>query len=144
MTDKISDKDKKDWENFISSEDKLPNKDNKFKEKKILKIKSLDLKGQSLEEANKSIEDFIIRSYEDKINKLIIVTGKGLHSNNQKNPYVSKDLSILKYSVPEFIRKNKEIMKKIIEIKDAEIEDGGAGAFYIYLKKNDYLACVIS
>ena len=135
MTDKISDKDKKDWENFISSEDKLPNKDNKFKEKKILKIKSLDLHGQSLEEANKSIEDFIIRSYEDKINKLIIVTGKGLHSNNQKNPYVSKDLSILKYSVPEFIRKNKEIMKKIIEIKDAEIEDGGSGAFYIYLKK---------
>ena len=120
MTDKISDKDKKDWENFISSEDKLPNKDNKFKEKKILKIKSLDLHGQSLEEANKSIEDFIIRSYEDKINKLIIVTGKGLHSNNQKNPYVSKDLSILKYSVPEFIRKNKEIMKKIIEIKDAK------------------------
>jgi len=135
LTDKISDKDKKDWENFISSEDKLPNKDNKFKEKKILKIKSLDLHGQSLEEANKSIEDFIIRSYEDKINKLIIVTGKGLHSNNQKNPYVSKDLSILKYSVPEFIRKNKEIMKKIIEIKDAEIEDGGAGSFYIYLKK---------
>ena len=135
MTDKISDKDKKDWENFISSEDKLPNKDNKFKEKKILKIKSLDLHGQSLEAANKSIEDFIIRSYEDKINKLIIVTGKGLHSDNKKNPYVSKDLSILKYSVPEFIRKNKEIMKKIIEIKDAEIEDGGAGAFYIYLKK---------
>ena len=135
MTNKISDKDKKDWENFISSEDKLPNKDHEFKENKILKIKSLDLHGQSLEEANKSIEDFIIRSYEDKINKLIIVTGKGLHSNNQKNPYVSKDLSILKYSVPEFIRKNKEIMKKIIEIKDAEIEDGGAGAFYIYLKK---------
>ena len=135
MTNKISDKDKKDWENFISSEDKLPNKDHKFKENKILKIKSLDLHGQSLEEANKSIEDFIIRSYEDKINKLIIVTGKGLHSNNQKNPYVSKDLSILKYSVPEFIKGNKEIMKKITEIKDAEIEDGGAGAFYIYLKK---------
>jgi DNA-nicking Smr family endonuclease len=135
LTNKISDKDKKDWENFISSEDKLPNKDYKFKEKKILKIKSLDLHGQSLEEANKSIEDFIVRSYEDKINKLIIVTGKGLHSNNQKNPYVSKDLSILKYSVPEFIRKNKEIMKKITEIKDAEIVDGGAGAFYIYLKK---------
>ena len=66
---------------------------------------------------------------------MIVVTGKGLHSNNEKNPYVSKDLSILKYSVPEFIRKNKELMKKIIEIKDAEIEDGGAGAFYIYLKK---------
>ena len=135
MTNKISDKDKKDWENFLSSEDKLPNKDNKFQKKKYFKIKSIDLHGYTLEEANKAILNFINKSYEDKINKLIVVTGKGLHSNNEKDPYVSKDLSILKYSVPEFIKNNIELMKKIIEIKNANIEDGGSGAFYIYLKK---------
>ena len=67
---------------------------------------------------------------------MIIVTGKGLHSQTEKNPYVSKDLSILKYSVPEFILKNKELMKLIFEITDAKVEDGGSGSFYIFLKKN--------
>jgi len=135
LSDKISEKDKKDWENFLSSEDKLPNKDNKFQKEKYFKIKSIDLHGYTLDEANKSIQNFINKSYEEKINKLIVVTGKGLHSNNEKDPYVSKDLSILKYSVPEFIENNTELMKKIIEIKDAKIEDGGSGAFYIFLKK---------
>ena len=135
MTDKISEKDKKDWEKFLSSEDKLPNKDNKSKKKKFFNTRSIDLHGYTLEQANKSIENFITDSYEKKINKLIVVTGKGLHSQNKKNPYVSKDLSILKYSVPEFIENNIELMKKIIDIKNAEIEDGGSGAFYIYLKR---------
>jgi DNA-nicking Smr family endonuclease len=135
LTNKISDKDKKDWENFLSSEEKLLDKDLKFKKKNYNKTNSIDLHGYTLEEANKAIQDFINKSYEKNINKLIVVTGKGIHSNNETNPYVSKDLSILKYSVPEFIKKNVEIMKKISEIKNAEIEDGGSGAFYIYLKK---------
>ena len=91
--------------------------------------------GYSLSEANKLIEKFIIKSYEENINKLIIVTGKGLHSDNEKNPYISKDLSILKYSVPEFINNNTELMNRILDIQNAEIEDGGSGAFYIYLKR---------
>ena len=136
MTDNISDKDKKDWEKFISGDETLPNKDNKFQKKTSLKIKSIDLHGYTLEKANRSIESFITKSYEDGINKLIVVTGKGLHSQNEKNPYVSKNLSILKYSVPEFISNNKNLMKIIHEIQDAKIEDGGAGAFYIFLKKN--------
>ena len=135
MTDNISEKDKKDWKNFILKNEKLPNKDIKLDKKLSQKTKSIDLHGYTLEEANKSIQDFINKSYEEKINKLIVVTGKGLHSNNEKDPYVSKDLSILKHSVPEFIKKNIEIMKKIIEITNAKIEDGGDGAFYIYLKK---------
>ena len=137
MTDNISEKDKKDWEKFISSNEKLHNKDIKFKKKISSKIKSIDLHGYTLEQANKTIENFIIKSYEEKINKLIVVTGKGIHSQNEKDPYVSKDLSILKYSVPEFISKNKNLMKIIYDIKDAKIEDGGAGAFYIFLKKNN-------
>tara|TARA_B100000035_G_C20799386_1_gene464779 strand:- start:263 stop:685 length:423 start_codon:yes stop_codon:yes gene_type:complete len=136
LTDKISDKDKKDWENFISGDEKLPNKDNKFQKKTSLKTKSIDLHGYTLEEANRSIENFIIKSYEDGINKLIVVTGKGLHSQNEKDPYVSKNLSILKYSVPEFISNNQSLMKIIYEMQDAKIEDGGGGAFYIFLKKN--------
>ena len=135
MTDNISDKDKKDWEKFISGDERLPNKDNKFQRKTSLKIKSIDLHGYTLEEANKSIQDFINKSYEEGINKLIVVTGKGLHSNNEKDPYVSKEFSILKYSVPEFIKKHIELIRKISEITNAKIEDGGEGAFYIYLKK---------
>ncbi len=136
MTDNITEKDKKDWENFLSKNEKLPNKDFKIDKKITFKTKSIDLHGYSLEEANKSIENFIVTSYQEKINKLIVVTGKGIHSQNEKDPYVSKDLSILKYSVPEFISNNKNLMKIIYEMKDAKIEDGGSGAFYIFLKKN--------
>jgi DNA-nicking Smr family endonuclease len=136
LTDNISEKDKKDWENFLSKKERLPNKDIKIDKKITFKTRSIDLHGYSLDEANKSIEDFIIRSYQEKINKLIVVTGKGIHSQNEKDPYVSKDLSILKYSVPEFISNNKNLMKIIYEMKDAKIEDGGGGAFYIFLKKN--------
>ena len=135
MTDNISEKDKKDWETFLSSDAKLANKDERLKKKTSLKIKSIDLHGCTLDQANKSIESFIIKSYKESINKLIVVTGKGLHSQNEKDPYVSKELSILKYSVPEFISKNKNLMNIINDIKDAKIEDGGSGAFYIYLKK---------
>ena len=136
MSDKISNKDKRDWENFISSSDKLQNKDQVNKDKVYLKIKSVDLHGYTIEEANKFIEKFINESYLENVKKLIVITGKGLHSQNEKDPYLSKDLSILKYSVPDFIKGNQELMKKVIEIKDADIKDGGSGAFYIYLKKS--------
>ena len=136
MNDNISDKDKKDWNKFINSTEKLPNKDFKHQKNKNLKVRSIDLHGYTLDEANKTIEDFIIEAFSKNINKLIIVTGKGLHSENEKDPYVSKDLGILKYSVPEFISNNASLMSMINEITDAKIEDGGAGAFYIYLKKN--------
>ena len=135
MNYKISDKDKKDWQDFISSKDKLSNKDFQIKKKNFEKIRAIDLHGYTLEEANKKIEDFILKSFDDKVNKLTVVTGKGIHSNVKKDPYVSKDLSILKYSVPEFISNNNLLMSKIREITDAKIEDGGSGAFYIYLKK---------
>ena len=136
MNRDISDKDKKDWEKFISSDEKLPNKDFKKINKVSFQTRSIDLHGFTLEEANKVVEEFIYKSFEDNINKLIIVTGKGLHSENEKNPYISRELSILKHSVPEFISKNKNLMNVIYEIKEAKIEDGGSGAFYIFLKKN--------
>ena len=136
MNDKISNKDKIDWENFLKSKEKLIDKEYREKKNKVFSTRSIDLHGYTLEEANKIIEKFIFKAYSDKINKLIVITGKGLHSQNEKNPYVSKDLSILKYSVPEFIRNNIELMKIIHEIKDAEINDGGSGALYIFLKKN--------
>ena len=139
MNNNISDKDKKDWENFLSNDEKLTDKDLKIKNKKPLKIKSIDLHGYTLEQANVAVENFIIRSYEEQIGKLIIVTGKGIHSQNEKDPYVSKDLSILKYSVPEFISKNINLMNIINDIQDASIEDGGSGAFYIFLKRKKWL-----
>ena len=136
MNDRISDKDKKDWHQFINSTEKLPNKDFKFQKNKNLKVRSIDLHGYTLDEANKTIENFINKAFSENINKLIIVTGKGLHSENEKDPYVSKDFGILKYSVPEFITNNASLMNMINEITDAKIEDGGGGAFYIFLKKN--------
>ena len=136
MNNNISDKDKKDWLKFINSTEKLPNKDLKNHKNKNLKIRSIDLHGYTLDEANKTIEIFINKAFSENINKLIIVTGKGLHSENEKDPYVSKDLGILKYSVPEFIANNVSLMNMINEISDAKIEDGGGGAFYIFLKKN--------
>ena len=135
MNSKISEKDKKTWEEFLSNDQKLPDKDNFQSEIKSKKTRSLDLHGKTLDKANQIIENFIRKSYEDKVHKLIIVTGKGLHSSNEKDPYVSKDLGILKYSVPEFLKNNSELMKIISEIKDASINDGGSGAFYIFLKK---------
>tara|TARA_B100001109_G_C18678612_1_gene387567 strand:- start:230 stop:643 length:414 start_codon:yes stop_codon:yes gene_type:complete len=134
LSNDISDKDKKDWQRFISNKEKLYDKDLNNILKKNIKSSSLDLHGYTLDEANKLVEKFINKSHQEKINKLIIVTGKGLHSQTEKDPYVSKNLSILKYSVPEFIKNNESLMKKILEIKDAEIKDGGSGAFYIYLK----------
>ena len=103
MNNRISNKDKKDWHNFINSKEKLPNKDLKNNKKKIINTKSLDLHGYTLEDANKKIENFILENYQNGITKLLVVTGKGLHSDVEKNPYVSKNLSILKYSIPEFI-----------------------------------------
>ena len=136
MNSKISDKDKKDWKNFISSKNKILNKDLKITKDKIKKkiIKKIDLHGFSLENANKVIEEFITQSFEERVNKIIVITGKGLRSKNDENPYISKNLSILKYSVPEFIKSSINLMKIIKNINEADIEDGGKGAFYIYLK----------
>jgi DNA-nicking Smr family endonuclease len=133
---KNPDKDKQDWENFLNNKQKIPNKD--FVHKKNIRyerIKKIDLHGYTIEEANKSIEQFIQKSFDENVTKIIVITGKGLRSSNIENPYLSKDLSILKYSVPEFIENNKSLTQLIIETTDAKIEDGGSGAFYIYLKR---------
>ena len=136
MNKKFTDKDKKDWENFINSKDKIFNKDlsenkNTYSGKGS---KTIDLHGSSLETANKIVSESIKRCSSTNIKKLVVITGKGLRSNTQNDPYVSKDLSILKYSVPEFIKSNSDLMKLVKEIKEANENEGGSGAFNIYLK----------
>ena len=137
MNNKLSDQDKRDWQNFISNEEKVHNKDFSLSQMKTDKnlAKAIDLHGFSLENANKTINEFINRCFKTNVNKITVITGKGLRSNNIDNPYVSKDLSILKYSVPEFIKSNQNLMKMIKDIKQAEIKDVESGAFNIYLKK---------
>ena len=135
MNKKISDRDKKDWENFISGKEKLEDKDKKFLKKKNIRIRTLDLHGYSLSDANVKIKQFIEESFNFGVEKLIIVTGKGIHSQNETDPYISKKLGILRYSVPEFINKNVSLNNLIKELSPAKIEDGGEGAFYIYLRK---------
>jgi len=138
LTKKISDKDKQDWKNFLLNQEKVPNKDSiSLKKIRVEKIKRIDLHGYTLEEANKAIETFIKKCFDNNVTKIIVITGKGLRSKNISNPYLSKDLSILKYSVPEFIETNNFLNKMIIEMADAKIEDGGSGAFYIFLKNKN-------
>ena len=136
MNSKLTDKDKKDWKNFTSSRDKAPNKHFKINKKNIEENtkRIIDLHGFSLENANIIIEEFINNSYQEGIKKIIVVTGKGTRSKTANNPYLSRDLSILKHSVPEFIKSNSSLMNKIKQISEANIEDGGSGAFYIYFK----------
>ncbi len=137
MNKKISDKDRKDWQDFTSNKDRLPNKDFNLTANKNNEeiIKTIDLHGFSLENANNVIEEFITKCFKNNVSKIIVITGKGLRSKSIENPYVSKDLSILKYSVPEFIKSRQNLMKLIKQIKEANIEEGGQGAFYIFLKK---------
>jgi len=135
LNSNISDKDKKDWKIFLEKNEKLPNKDLQEKENKLLSTKSLDLHGFTLNEANKKVESFITDCFDKKVSRVIIVTGKGMHSQNDKDPYISKEFGILKNSVPDFIKNNFSLMKKIKSITDAEITDGGSGAFYVFLKK---------
>ncbi|MDB9791755.1 Smr/MutS family protein [Candidatus Pelagibacter sp.] len=135
---KNPDKDKQDWENFLNNKEKIPNKDFIYKKNvRYEKIKKIDLHGYTIEEANKAIEQFIQKCFDEGVTKIIVITGKGLRSKNVENPYLSKDLSILKYSVPEFIENNKSLTRLIIETTDAKIEDGGSGAFYLYLKNKN-------
>ena len=118
----ISNKDKQDWENFLKDKEKIPNKD--FVNKKNIrheKIKKIDLHGYTLEEANKTIDQFIHKCFEESVTKIIVITGKGLRSKSTANPYLSKDLSILKYSVPEYIESSKSLTKMIIQIIYLEI-----------------------
>ena len=136
MKKKISDQDKKDWKKFIDSDDKLINKDlNNEKFKKNLKNKSIDLHGYTLENANKTIRDFINKCFLEEVTSIRVITGKGSRSKNKEDPYLSTDLSILKYSVPNYIENNSELMKKIKKLDLDSVNDISQGSFDILLNK---------
>ena len=137
MNKKIAPENLKAWRKFTSSKETIENKDYYLDQKKAStqKIRKVDLHGLSLDEANKKIEILIDKYFIEGVEKIIIITGKGLRSKTIDNPYVSKDLSILKNSVPDYIKVNSKIKNKIKSISKAEIKDGGEGAFYIFLKK---------
>ena len=140
MKKKISDKDKKDWLKFLNSEEKLEIKDFDKKNSKTTPDKrTIDLHGYSLDEANQLIHNFILSCYENKISKIKVITGKGLRSKNNQNPYNSSDLSILKYSVPEYINSNLELTKVIKYINKEDVDSISKGSFDIFLKNNENL-----
>ena len=134
MTNKLSDKDKKDWQNFLDSSEKLQSKDLDQVNNKIISESSIDLHGYTLEEANKKISEFIENCYANKIKKINVITGKGMRSKNLNDPYQSKDLSILKHSVPEYIKNSPELMSKIINIDFDSVNSPSKGNFDIFLK----------
>ena len=134
MTNKLSDKDKKDWQKFLSSSEKLQNKDVDEVNYQKASERSIDLHGYTLEEANKKISEFIENCYANKIKKINVITGKGMRSKNLDDPYKSKDLSILKYSVPEYIKNDPELMSKIIRIDLDSVLSPSRGNFDIFLK----------
>jgi len=133
---KISDQDKKDWKKFIDSDDKLINKDlNNQNFKKNLKNGSIDLHGYTLENANKTIRDFINKCFLEEVESIKVITGKGSRSKNKEDPYLSTDLSILKYSVPNYIKNNYELMKRIKKLDLDSVNDTSKGSFDILLNK---------
>ena len=135
MTDKLSDKDKKDWESFLKNSEKIEVKDDEQNRKfNIYLEKSIDLHGYTLDNANEKIYSFILDCFEKKVNKINIITGKGLRSKNTNDPYQSKDLSILKYSIPNFIKNNNELMDKILKIDESAVQSPSKGSFEIVLK----------
>ena len=134
MTNKLSDKDKKDWQKFLDSSEKLKTKDLDQVNNQIISERSIDLHGYTLEEANKKISEFIENCYANKIKKINVITGKGMRSKNLDDPYKSKDLSILKYSVPEYIKNDPELMSKIIRIDLDSVLSPSRGNFDIFLK----------
>ena len=137
MTNKLSDKDKKDWQKFLDSSEKLHSKDLDQVNNQIISERTIDLHGFTLEEANKKISEFIDNCYLNKIKKINVITGKGMRSKNLDDPYQSKDLSILKHSVPEYIKNNPDLMKKIISIDLETVNSPSKGSFDIILKKNN-------
>ena len=134
MTNKLSDKDKKDWINFINSSEKLQSKDLEQSNDRAILERSIDLHGFTLEEANKEISKFVEICYLNKVKKINVITGKGMRSKNINDPYQSSELSILKYSVPEYIKNNSELMKKIIKIDFESVDSPSKGNFDIILK----------
>jgi DNA-nicking Smr family endonuclease len=134
LTNKLSDKDKKDWQNFLDSSEKLHSKDVDQVYNKIILEKTIDLHGYTLEEANIQIYEFINNCYINKIKKVNVITGKGMRSKNLEDPYQSKDLGILKYSVPEYIKNHPELMSKIIKIDFESVNSPSKGNFDIFLK----------
>ena len=129
-------KDKKDWVSFIKKSEKIYDKDSEFTSQNINQniTKKLDLHGNSLDEANKKVKKFIIKSFEEGHKKLLIVTGKGLRSKVYNDIYRSKKKSVLKHSVPEYIKNDEDLLHRINKIETASLKDGGDGAIYIYLK----------
>ena len=136
MTNQLSNKDKKDWEKFVEGNEKIENKDTTYlnKENQFIE-KTIDLHGYTLEGANKKIFEYIENCYLNNIDKINIITGKGLRSKNLDDPYQSNDLSILKYSVPNYIKNNSELMKKIKKLDYESVNDVNQGSFDILLKK---------
>ena len=134
MTNKLSDKDKKDWQKFLDSSEKLLNKDVDQVKNQIISETTIDLHGYTLEDANKKISEFIENCYVNKVKKINVITGKGMRSKNLDDPYQSKDLSILKHSVPEYIKNSPELMSKIINIDFASVNSPSKGNFDIFLK----------
>ena len=136
MKKKITNKDKKDWKKFLDSNNKLENKDIIFnKVNKNEKVRSIDLHGNTLEGANKVISNFIERCYFDNVSSINVITGKGSRSKNKEDPYLSKDLSILKYSVPDYIKNNSKLMEKIKKLDLDSVNNPSKGTFSILLKK---------
>ena len=131
----LDQKDKKAWEEYIKNPSDIYDKDkNYFKENQRKERFKYDLHGYSLENANRKVREIILSCTENKYKEILLITGKGLHSTNDKDIYVSKNLGTLRYSVPEFIKSSEELYNFIISIKEADIRDGGEGALLIKLK----------
>ena len=130
----LSSKDKKDWDIFTQQMNDISVKESDIPEKihNNNEIRKLDLHGLSLDDANKKVKEFIIKSFNRGYKKLLIITGKGIRSKSQSNPYISEKFSVLKYAVPEFIKNDDDLNMKVSKTLEVNRNEG---AIYIFLKK---------
>ena len=131
----LSSEDKKIWEDYTRNPSNIYDKEKQSTANNLRKERfKFDLHGFTLDEANQKVREIILSCTKKNYKEILLITGKGLHSNTNKDIYVSKDLSKLKFSVPEFINNNIELKDCVFSISEANIKDGGSGAILIKLK----------
>jgi DNA-nicking Smr family endonuclease len=131
----LPDEDKKIWDEYTKSPSNIYDKEKKNTTSSSRKERfTFDLHGFTLDEANQKVRHLILTCVKKKFKEILLITGKGLHSNTDNDTYVSKNLSKLKFSVPEFINSNNELINCVYSISEASLKDGGTGAILIKLK----------
>ena len=107
--------------NLIQNHDSV-NSFRLFKKGKLKPDGIIDLHGYKLKSGKFKLETYILKSYENNLRNILIITGKGLNN-----------LGVLKKEVPIWLE-SKEIKKFLISYEIAPNCLGGLGALLVRIK----------